>query len=201
MLKESSFCRDLDLQTLKSVSQSLLGDSKSKFVVTGSYAIEALTQKRIFHNDIDANILTPNGRFDWDKILKQGYKPTSMSDSLLEFEVFSQYANRKVEINVIRGDVPLVRKSILDSKGNEIFFYVKSLDYSIATWAIRISGFGSNKKREVRGSDIDNLKLLLGMEYSIDKVKTAMLSHPQYPPNIDPSIIFDAALKRADIIA
>jgi len=50
--------RNCDIHTLSAVNTKLDGIDDMYYVLTGSYAIEALTQQRFRHGDIDSNIFT-----------------------------------------------------------------------------------------------------------------------------------------------
>ncbi len=50
--------RDRDINVLSTVSLGINAARGMHFILTGSYAVEALTGKKIPHNDLDANIFT-----------------------------------------------------------------------------------------------------------------------------------------------
>ena len=225
--------RDLDLHVLSVVSSTVNSLPEAHFILTGSYAIEALTGNRLEHSDMDANICVANLCDDLPKIdalitgeIKEpetqfrAYKKTV---DRLEYDVdvvSGQIAPRRLEIQFVeivsvsgtgilefslkeRTDrvlkVPTVLLPLEDSKGREFLFRIKSLPYSIATWAIRISGFALNPKRSLRSEDRGTFKLLLSQGYDYQEVILVIEGHSQRPIDKTGSQIFEQALKSLSI--
>ena len=72
---------------------------------------------------------------------------------------------------------------------------MKTLDYAIATWAIRISGIINVQKRPVRQTDIDHFVFLYSQPHSTDMLYKTMLNHPQMTAT-DPGYVLEEALRR-----
>ncbi len=124
------------------------------------------------------------------------------SDSLpgmLELRFVEAYSasNGYPPVFTLKGDggrdfiVPTALASLTGSNGKKFTFLVKSLPYVIASWVIRISGYATNQKREVREDDLRQLNLLLGRTYDKTEVLSAMAHHPQMPTGVDVDVIFD----------
>lgn len=82
--------RDRDIHALSAIS-SRVNVSGMHFILTGSYAIEALTGNRLQHDDIDANIFTPNPVQDIQKatiLIKKLRIPEN------RFSLYKKTANR-----------------------------------------------------------------------------------------------------------
>lgn len=218
--------RNRDIHAL-SVVNSKIDASGIHFILTGSYAIEALTGNRLQHDDMDANIFTTNLAQDLQRAALL-IEELGISES--RFSLYKKTADRLeydlqpalepvapgrleiqfVEVTGVSGDqlmefrlksrtkdqvkIFTVLASLKDSNENEFIFRVKSLPFTIATWAIRISGFAHSPKRSVRDSDLEQFKLLLATEYSHDEVILAMKYHPQMPENITEDQVFEQAL-------
>ena len=197
--------RDFDIHTLAHVS-NFVDCIGSNFVVTGSYAVEALTNTPLVHGDMDGNVFTDDMGRDLPLIATQFEKQGNFvlqkrTDNRLEYDVGLEAditTPRRLEIQFVEIDnverdgglefklkgqsnhsVPTVSVPFKDSNGHESLLRVKSLPYLIATWAIRISGSAQNSKRPVRGSDLDHLRLLLTGDYEYEDVISAMNKHPQ----------------------
>lgn len=219
VLPTSETERDADLHLLAAVKSGLGIFPDIQLVVTGSYAIEALTGIRLYHNDIDVNIFMPSLAQGLDRAravireIKTGrgqlalYKQT---DDRLEFVAGT---NRMFEAQfiegtrskdepmefVVRGEgrsykIPTTPISLRDSEGREYQFQVKSLAYAIATWSIRASGLASYQKRELCGSDLDCLAGLLTLKYDHAEVLSAMKHHPQMPSGLTEDEVFAKSL-------
>ncbi|MBI2008082.1 hypothetical protein HYS82_00295 [Candidatus Amesbacteria bacterium] len=89
--------------------------------------------------------------------------------------------------------VNLVNAQLKDSTGKEYLFKVKSLAYTIATWAIRISGVAQNQLRPVRESDLYFFNLLLAQGFTPTEVYSAIKHHPQRSENKRPEEVLQAA--------
>jgi hypothetical protein len=92
-------------------------------------------------------------------------------------------------------EVPVTEASLIDSQGKPEAFRVKTLDYAIATWAIRISGIINVQKRPVRQTDIDHFVFLYSQPHSTDMLYKTMLNHPQMTAT-DPGYVLEEALRR-----
>jgi hypothetical protein len=219
--------RDHDIHTLAAVNNIFSRFKNMRFLVSGSYAIEALTHAPIDHGDMDTNIFTPNlpntkivaiALLD-NILLSTGIlQPYKQISDRLEYDVITTIKSeipRKLEIHLIEAlaesatqsdtfilttskshkisQVNLVDVSLKDSTGKGHFFKVKSLAYSLATWAIRISGLAKNQLRPVRDSDLECFELLLSQEFSSEEVSFAIEHHPQVPENAKSEEIFQVA--------
>lgn len=91
-------------------------------------------------------------------------------------------------------DVPTVRIPLKSATRRGSMFSVKSREFLIATWAIRLSGLAKNPKRGSRESDIYHLRLLLTGEYDREEVISLMKQHPQLPDDADTKLIFQQTL-------
>jgi hypothetical protein len=196
------------------------GDS---FILTGSYSIDLLTNADVTHNDVDANIFTGNIRESVGRvalILESYEKLTKIlhTDKRLEYQYtdgersseielqFVQYADavecsdgvdfilpsRDADREVI---VPTVfrRTSIGAADGETYQFQVKTLEFAIATWALRISGVALSQKRKVRQTDIDHFAHLLNTEHTTDGVIFSIEHHPQMPQLTEPTHVLSRA--------
>jgi len=217
--------RDIDLNTLSAVSSQIETLEGVYCVVTGSYAIEALVERPLNHEDMDVNVFTLSPLADISRVASllerlsvpglkfQLFKQT---DDRLEYDVLPEQANsRRLEMQFVEakyverstvdfrlssgGIVPTVILPLIDSKGQEYSFRVKSLPYSIATWIIRISGTVENPKREIKESDLGHLRLLLSGSYKEEDVFLAMGNHPQMPANMSESEVFNRAMERIKV--
>jgi len=94
-------------------------------------------------------------------------------------------------------EVPVTEASLIDSQGEPEAFRVKTLDYAIATWAIRISGIIDVQKRPVRQTDIDHFTLLYSQPHSTNLLYETMLNHPQMT-SADPERVLEEALRRTN---
>ena len=218
--------RDLDIGILNRVSGLVGEIPGSVFVLTGSYSVEALTRTLLLHNDMDTNVFTRDlaqnlPKIDsllgkWDDVAL--YK---RSDDRLEYDVLSEgglisprrlelqfieFINSEERDNLLRltlggkeggfFSVPVTRAGLLDSKGKESVFRVKSLPFAIATWVIRLSGSVKNPKRSVRESDLDHLRLLVSGNFKKTDVLTEMGHHPQMDKLASAPEMFDEAMRR-----
>jgi len=215
---QQEFRRDNDILLLSSIRGEMDEQPGTNFILTGSYAIEALTRTPVAHNDIDGNVFSADLVRARSRLLNLGYHIVTDRNNRVEFDVPHPEADlpvRRVEIGLVKtinalgdnssvfylenasGDpfiVPTELAPLVSSKGDEYLFRVKSLSYAIATWMIRISGIVSNQKRDVRPSDISHLALLLERDYKYDDVIMNMKNHPQMPPNIPANTVFEKAL-------
>lgn len=199
--------RDIDIYTLSSINSIINAAPGMLFILTGSYAIEALTGNKMVHNDMDANIFTANIGQDLPRAAvlidelggpKNRLHLAKKTADRLEYLTrpnSKQIPPRGLEIQFVESVmVPTILAKLADSSGNEFVFRVKSLPYLIATWAIRISGSAYDPKRPVRDSDLEHLKLLLTGKYNHNDIISAMRHHPQMPKNISEEKVFDQAL-------
>ncbi len=222
--------KDQDITIINHVRRRLSEDSRLCFVVSGSYAIEALTKRDdIPHADIDSNVFTQDSSAAMKAIpdlLSQrhvsdvDFSLYKLTSDRIEYDVQTNIEcpdcpKSRLEIHVISAksiegktvilndpnnerlsQVDLVKAELVDSRGNPSKILVKSLAYSVATWALRISDAAKNQLRPVRQSDIDSFILLLeqGAD-SVDVIK-AMENHPQMPQDVDAHDIYQSALIR-----
>lgn len=221
--------RDLDIKTLSSVGSLVESYPDSHFVLTGSWAVEALTGQSVKHNDLDANVFTAGLKKNKTSI-ERGLVKIEIAggqlrlfretDDILEYDLIYKNDGRQIRLelqfielsNVLPSDgdqkvfklgkgsdeaieVPTVIANLLDSKGNDYEFRVKSLSYQVASWALRISGFALDPKRDLRGSDFKHLKLLLSRGYRKEDVISAMSKHPQMPEGLSEDSVFQRALE------
>ena len=214
--------RDNDIRTLAEVNGALSPLRNMSFLVTGSYAIEALTHAPVDHGDMDANVFAPDlpqARAATLELLNTAHdlRPYKQTSDRLEYDIQPSTQSvdpRRLEIHLVQAQADLVQPNtyvlanpnsrkifqislvdawLKDSKGRDHFFKVKSLAYSLATWAIRISGLAQNQLRPVRDSDLELFKLLLSQTFTLAEVNSAIEHHPQTPENIRPEKIFQTA--------
>lgn len=193
-----------DILILSNVSTLVDQVPDCKFVLTGSYAIEALTGIKIYHEDIDANIYTPDINLYLPKIAShmesfQNLKLYKKTQDRLEYDIvpdIHRVLSKKVEFQFHTGDAPTVMAPLLDSSENKFLFRVKSLPYVIATWSIRVSGQALNPKRELRNNDLEQFRSLLACKYSRDEVLEAIKNHPQMPRDAIPDQIIEMAFSK-----
>lgn len=199
--------RDADIHTLSAVNTKLGVNSDLRFVVTGSWSFEALTQAPLDHEDMDGNVIGSNSSLALERTaeLMDGFKKGQGNFKLfkrtgdrLEYDI----EDRRLEIQFVEDGthkIPTATVQLRDSR-NEVFdFLVKSLPYTIATWAIRLSGAAIDQKRAVRPTDIEAFKLLLTTKYDLDAVIYAMQDHPQMPKGIQGKEIFKRSLAIAGL--
>ena len=222
----SSCERTVDLATGRIVKQITAESPDDFFVLTGSYAIEAVTGGDISHNDIDANIFTTDIARSLARIRRGIATSRVLSDTRitatkpdrLEYEVAGATGNRQLELQFVhferaerRADyielwlppvggrdvvIPTEMRTLSTQEGTQDF-RVKTLPFAIATWALRISGTAAAQKRAVRQSDIDHFAYLVGSPHDPEEVATAMERHPQMPPGYDARDVLQAASQRA----
>jgi hypothetical protein len=214
--------RDSDIHVLSTIQAKVNSIPGAGFVLTGSYATEALTGVVSHHDDMDANVFTSNLSRDISKVAEaisgvdrvRKYKRTT---DRLEYDVqfTSGDVTKKLELQFIdtidqisncsgeftlKSDgerpikVPVSSISLRDSMGMNFSFLVKSLPYANATWAIRISGYAVNPKRPVRESDLKQFILLLKATHETDAVIAAIKAHPQTPAGIPENQILTQAI-------
>ncbi len=123
--------------------------------------------------------------------------------SRLEIHVIPAYKIEKKSIilNDSNGQrlfkVDLTEAELIDSTGKSSKILVKSLAYSIATWALRISDAAQNQLRPVKQSDIESFLMLLNQRFKLTEVLAAMESHPQMPVGAIAQEIYISALIKA----
>lgn len=203
----------IDIEVARRVSDVVQTDTDF-FILTGSYSIEALTGGNIAHNDVDANVFTPNipramARvgllLDTSGIIPHLTRLEATKPNRLEYRAHSDGTQRDVELQFIEFKevrdstdgldfvlhnesdrkvvVPVVKRPLETVSGESVDFYVKSLPFAIATWALRISNVAEAQKRAVRQTDIDHFKFLVDAPHDTEKVIWAMERHPQMPAN------------------
>lgn len=200
--------KDADIHLLSSISNKIKRIGGVKFVLTGSYAIEALTGQKSFHDDIDANILAKDISDSLPKVAKKivnvsGLATYKQTSDRLEYDILpslNRPTTKKLEFQFHQieqsNNIPTVFAPLTDSKGKIFLFRVKSLPYVIATWSIRISGLATNPLRELKTSDLEQYKLLLSCEHNINDVLLLITNHPQAPIGVDSTQIFENSIKK-----
>lgn len=218
--------RDHDLAVIWTANQLMLKGSDLCFVITGSYSIEALTGKRTEHGDIDANVFTGSipaamnaipDLLGQKQITDMDFIPYKQTADRIEYDVSCGKPGyeRRLEIHVIDGmvttenrvyvkcpdgrrksEIDIVNAELKNSKGNMHGFLVKSLAYSVATWAIRLSGTAENQLRPVSSRDIYNFMLLLEQKIILADVYAIMKNHPQMPDGATAENVYFAALSK-----
>lgn len=218
--------READLRIAADVADRINTTEGDNFILTGSYSIDLLTDAEVKHNDIDANVFTDNIQESIGRIalLLESHKNLTKilhtenrleysyvdGDRASEFELqFVQYidamrhgertdyilhshdTDRSVIVPTVFLEADIVRSS-----DENYSFQVKSLEFAIATWALRISGMALNQKRQVRQSDIDHFAYLVGTTHNDDDVNFSIGHHPQMPQFTDPSLVYDRALSQ-----
>lgn len=138
-------------------------------------------------------------RLEYDVTAPPYGKPKRLEFKFIKFSGSSQ-DDHGVHFQVpgqigIEYSIPTVLVSSRTSSGTDILIRSKSLDYMIATWALRISGFAQNALRPVRQSDIMQLRLLLAAHYDSTSVEKAIATHVQAPKDIIPNQILNNAIK------
>jgi hypothetical protein len=195
--------RDADIHVLSRVNSRLSTVPGFRFVISGSYAIEALTQAPVDHADMDTNIYTLpslSAAIVLTATLMSGLgiaqgnpKLFKQTTERLEYDV----GPRRLEFHFFEETlprVPTILVNLKDSNQETFKFMVKSLPYTIATWAIRISGEARNPLRPVRNSDLDNFRLLLAAKFEPSEVVRLMSHHPQMPENESESNVLEKAI-------
>ncbi len=180
---------DIDLYILSKIRTLIEISCNALFVLTGSYALEALTGDDLIHEDIDSNILCVDipksmelvSKHIFDTFPKEAFLMVRTADRLeynLDFgkirTLEMQFVKMKepfllqktVNFMILAKnsdwvELPTVFEPLYSSFGEKSYFRVKSLPYSIATWAIRISGNAANPKRQIKQKDLIGFKLLL----------------------------------------
>ncbi len=204
--------KDSDIHLLANISKKISRVNGIKFVLTGSYAIEALTGQETYHEDIDANILTDDINDSLPKVANKishmsGLKVYKQTQNRLEYDVLPNIDRidiKKLEFQFHKldeiNDIPTVFAPLTDSKGKDFLFRVKSLPYVIATWSIRISGLATNPLRELKQSDLEQFKLLLSCNHSVDDVLRLIAEHPQTPKGFNALHIFEQSINKLQVM-
>lgn len=222
--------KDRDLATLVMLKQAFSRYPGAQLLVTGSYAIEALTNTKVDHHDVDVNVLSPDipsAIFTTLSLIANQVGNLHLykhSEDRLEYNLpLTSQDTHRLELHFIEAallpnslsrvfklnstspnriaQMSLTDASLKDSKGREHPFVVKSLAYSIASWALRISDFANNQLRPVRSSDLNHLSLLLAQDYSLPEVLEAIEHHPQMIDLIKPQIVFQTALDKLERVS
>lgn len=200
--------KDSDIHLLANISKKINRINGTKFVLTGSYAIEALTGQETYHEDIDANILTDDINDSLPKVANKishmsGLKVYKRTRNRLEYDVLpniDRVCIKKLEFQFHeldqKNDIPTVFTPLTDSNGKNFLFRVKSLPYVIATWSIRISGLATNPLRELKSSDLEQFKLLLSCNHNVDDVLNIIKRHPQMPIGVDEREVLEKSLAK-----
>jgi hypothetical protein len=95
--------------------------------------------------------------------------------------------------------VPTVNHTLQRDNGESLNFRVKTLPFTIATWALRISGVAEAQKRAVRQTDIDHFAFLANSPHETDEVVEAMQRHPQMPADHSAHDALEIALRKANL--
>ncbi len=219
--------RDNDIHTLAAINSEFSKLRSMSFLISGSYAIDALTHSPINHGDMDSNVFAPNlpearsatlALLDDIQLSTGNLQLYKQTPDRLEYDIETpaQSANpRRLEIHLIEAvpeftyqpntyiladsknrrvsRVSLVDINLKDSTGKDYLFKVKSLAYTIATWAIRISGVAQNQLRPVKESDLYFFSLLLAQRFTLTEVCSAIELHPQRSENKGPEEVFRIA--------
>lgn len=219
--------RDGDIVAIRIVDLFAQTVPHTYAIVTGSYAIEALTGAVVSHVDIDINIFSkdaPDALLHIRGLIERGndfgvdfvlFKQTpdrleydaiydKHSNVVSRFEIKfveahlcvdgqeSEFEVRSVDGNLFR--IPTKVALLVDSFGRGHEFCVKSLEYLIATWALRISGYAKKQVRSVRSVDKQHFELLLNCDYKRHEVLRMIEQHPQMPSDITGELVFRQAL-------
>lgn len=223
-MSESLSSRKADLRIAADVADQINAFEGDNFILTGSYSIDLLTGTEIKHNDIDANVFTDSkeGSIGRVALLLGSHKSLTKilhTDSRLEYSYVDGDRTSELELQFVqytdavvhrdRTDfilhsqetdrsviVPTVFRSvdIARTSGESYSFQVKSIEFAIATWALRISGVALSQKRQVRQTDIDHFVYLIDTPHDNDVVNFSIEHHPQMPHFIDPSLVLSRAL-------
>ncbi len=200
--------KDSDIHLLANISKKVSRINGTKFVLTGSYAIEALTGQETYHEDIDANILTGNIDDSLPKVANKlgqisGLEVYKRTQNRLEYDILpntDRIGVKKLEFQFHKldekNDIPTVFAPLTDSKRKDFSFRVKSIPYVIATWSIRISGLATNPLRELKISDLEQFKLLLSCNHNVDDVLNIIKRHPQMPLGADEREVLEKSLAK-----
>lgn len=215
--------RDKDLALAQDVQQFFSPDQGDFFILTGSYAIQAVTKNpSIVHNDVDANVFTTNTSRSIatasQELMQLNMDLIKRTDSRLEYVRNGSL----IELQFVRYDrvnphqsridfmidgkddsevvVPTIDEVLFNSSMEPYQFRVKTLPFMIGTWALRISGFAEAQKRDVRQSDIDHFRFLVQAAYDQAEVSEAIAHHPQLPTNFigHEQYVLEAALRIMD---
>lgn len=110
--------RDFDIHVLSTVSLTIGTVSGVTFVLTGSYAVEALTGYPLQHNDFDANIFTPEISRDLPLVALALSNSNVLADVVLqcckrtddrleyEARLKSQISSKKLELQFVEVEKP-----------------------------------------------------------------------------------------------
>jgi hypothetical protein len=184
--------------------------------------------EEVSHNDIDANVFTndiPRSMARAGLVLAGGallnaMRVENVKPNRLEYAIETEKGTRDLEIQFIEYDNAVItneeiRFRLNSKSGKEIIvptvlatldvnaaaeeeFRVKSLEFAVATWALRISGLALSQKRPVRQTDIDHFVFLAQASHSNEGVIESMRLHPQMPENESPRRVFEIALEKVD---
>lgn len=196
--------RNTSLMIIRRIYEQFSYNPKIFPVLTGSWGIEAVSGEILTdHQDIDINIFYPVG-LSTDEISKkiiyslnndyqidqQGEVKINLTPyrklalPILEFSLIPYDSvdqdNLLVRINGKSIQIPLTSCELRTADGNIIQVKTKSLEYQIATWAIRIFGQPLNPKRMVLNRDIEHLKVLMSHNYDEEKLFFWIRNHPQF---------------------
>jgi hypothetical protein len=205
-----------DLLIINNAREIVERGSASDLVVTGSHAVAMITGLEIPHNDIDVNVLTRNKNQAIATLLSNFKKDKDKTllkktPDRLEYRVMTDMCGPRifeaqfvsyVDIHEIddtqsyswfQDDRMIIVPTKIHRYRNGIY-RAKTLEYLIASWALRISGYALNQKRAVRETDLLQFNLLLSSrDFSESEVFSAMRYHPQNPENVAGETIFSTA--------
>ena len=225
-MSEGLSSRKADLHIAADVADQINAFQGDHFILTGSYSSDLLTGAEVKHNDIDANVFTDSiqesigrvalflgsskcltkilhtdNRLDYSYV--DGDRTRELELQFVQYTDAIEYSDRtdfilhsqETDRSVI---VPTVfrRADIARTSDEYYLFQVKSLEFAIATWALRISGLALNQKRQVRQTDIDHFAYLVDTPHNNDGVNSSIEHHPQMPQSIDPSFVLSRALSQ-----
>lgn len=195
--------RNTSLMIIRRIYEQFSSNPKIFPVLTGSWGIEAVSGEILTdHQDIDINVFYPVG-LSTDEILKIIYSLNNdyqidqqgevkinlrpyrkLALPILEFSLIPYDSvdqdNLSVRINGKSIQMPLTSCGLKTVERNIIQVKAKSLEYQIATWAIRIFGQPLNPKRMVLDRDIEHLGVLMSHGYDEEKLFFWIKNHPQF---------------------
>lgn len=185
---------NLMVETIYNLLKEISNDSII-VVITGSWGIQFVAGKKLAsHNDIDAQIFYPENppllRDKFFSLVELTYHKLIQREVINDREMVIKYTIADEEI-----EVPIVRRRI-NCDNFEFDVWVKSLEYQIATWAIRISGLAQRAKRELELRDLIHFSLLVENQFDRTKVLDLIREHYQTPKDVSPEFILDLTLQK-----
>jgi hypothetical protein len=182
-------------------------------VITGSHAVAALTGAVLAHNDIDTNVFGYNATSQPEQVLARLESIPELEELRVDGAgVVCRIDGRLTEIQLhdIAGTRPLpgteqtagVELALPNGQlvptcvveyGEAGRVRVKTPEYILSSWALRLSGILPYQKREPRATDMQHYRLLRDMQLPFDRVAATMRSHPQYVDGADPAAVLTMA--------